>query len=196
MYNFYTKRVAAVLGVALCVLALAGCGQAAALERPEPSEGVQKVTITGTCAISQNGDVFTVTGSIDVMNGAWIDVSVVAQDGTILANNTFQKSDEPISESFTLTEEQLTGVVDVQGYICCAPSYYHKQTDEVYAAYGKKFENIANEGETAIFNNEGVILTFASDWLYGEIPSPTTEPTTEPSESAEASASGDTTPSA
>ena len=195
MHNFYIKRVAAVLAVALCILTLAGCGQAAALQRPEPSEGVQKVTITGACAISQTGDVFTVTGSIDVMNGTYIDVSVVAQDGAILANHTFQKSDEPISVEFTLTADQLEGVVDMKGYICCAPSYYHKQTDEVYAAYGKKFENFETT-ENIVWNNEGVIALFASDWLYGEIPSPTTGPTTEPSESGEASASGDTTPSA
>jgi len=192
MYNFYIKRVAAVLAVALCVLTLAGCGQAAALERPTPAADAQTVTINGTCAISKDGDTFTVSGSIDVMDGAYIDVSVVAQDGTILANSTFQKSDELISESFTLTADQLEGVVDVKGYICCAPSYYHKQPDEVYDAYGKEFENIENGEDTAIFSNEGVVLTFASDWLYGEIPSPTAGPT----ESEEASTSADTTPSA
>ncbi len=193
MHNFIIKRLAAVLAVILCVAALAGCGQAASLKPPTHSDGVQVTTITGSCAITKDGNVYTVSGSIDVMNGTYIDVSVVAQNGMILAHNTILKSDTPISESFTLTDEQMEGVVDVKGYICCAPSYYKKQPSEVYDAYGKKFENLTAADGSMIWNNEGNVLTFASDWLNGVIPSPTTGPTPtatpETSTSASASAS-------
>jgi len=196
MYKFYIKRLTAALAVILCAALLAGCGQAASLKRPEATEGATEVTISGTCSISQEGDVFTVSGSIDVMNGTWIDVSVVSQNGMILAHKTFQRSDEPILETFTITADKLEGVVDVKGYICCAPSYYHKQETEVYNVYGKKFENIQNGADTAVFNNEGVVLTFASDWLHGAIPSPTAGPTPTPAETADTSPSAETSPSA
>jgi hypothetical protein len=196
MRNIHIKRLAAFAAAALCVLALAGCGQAAALPRPKPTEGATTVTITGNCAISKSGNDITVSGAIDVMNGAYINISVVAQNGMVLANKTIQKSDAPISETFPLTDEQLASAVDLKGYICCAPSYYQKQPNEVYAAYGKKFENIANGEDTAVFTNEGVILTFASDWLNGVIPSPTAGPTPSPTPAASTSASAETTASA
>ena len=198
MRNIHIKRLTALIAMALCVVALVGCGQAASLQRPTPTAGAVTVPVSGTCTISEDNGVITVTGTLDVMNGAWIDVSIVAQNSAILSHSTFQKTDEPISLQFTLTEEQMEGVVDIQGFICCAPSYYHKQSDEVYAAYGKKFENITALDENVVWTNEGVILVVASDWLYGLIPSPTPGPTTAPTATPEVSVSAEaaTTPSA
>ena len=48
------------------------------------------------------------------------------------------------------------------------------------AKYGKNFQNMTNDEDTAIWTNEGVILIFASDWLYGIVSSPTAAPTASP----------------
>ena len=195
------KWLAGVLSAALIITTLAGCGAAAALSRPLPTVGAATISIDGSCTISQSGDVITVSGTIGVMNGTVIDVSIVSQNGMVIDHLSFAKTQDTISQQFTVPADKLEGVVDMKGYISCAPSYYGQQpTDpDVYAAYGKKFENITNT-ENVVWNNEGIILTFESDWLNGAIPSPTDAPTptpipttaSTPTGSAEASA----TPSA
>ena len=170
MRKIHIKRLAAFLSAVLIVTALAGCAGATSLPRPTPSAGAQTYSIAGSCTISQSGNVITVSGTIDVIEGTKVNVSVVAQDSRILVERTIGKTSGDISEQFTLTAEQMEGVVDMQGFICCAPSFYEKQPSEVYDKYGKKFENITNGLDTAVWSNEGVVLTFASDWLYGPYP--------------------------
>ena len=187
MRKFHIKRLAAVLCAALAAVMLAGCGAAASLPRPTPTAGAPAYEIAGSCQISQEGNVVTVSGTIDIMNGAFVDVSVVAQDSTVLDHRTIQKTSDSIREQFTLTDEQLAEVVDFMGYICCAPTFYKNQPAEVYDRYGKKFENITNGKETAVWTNEGVILTFSSDWFRGVIPSPTQAPAPSPDDEPETS---------
>jgi hypothetical protein len=185
MHKIHIKRLVALLCAALAAATLAGCGAASSLPRPMPTAGAATYNIAGSCAISQEGGVITVSGTIDVIEATKVNVSIVAQDSRILAERTIDKTAGNISEQFTLTDEQMEGVVDMQGFICCAPSYYGKQPANVYDKYGKKFENITNGKETAVFNNEGVILTFASDWLWGIIPSPTQAPAPSPTDAPE-----------
>jgi|GEM_PF-1442870 hypothetical protein len=200
MRKIRLKWLAGLLSATLIITALAGCGSVSSLERPMPTAGATTYTVTGSCTISKSGDVVTVSGATDAMNGALIDVSVVAQNGIVIDHTAIQKTGDEISAQFTVTDEKYGDVVDMKGYITIAPLYYGKQSDEVYATYGKKFENITNDTDTAIWNNEGVILVFASEWLNGVVPittpgpapSPTATPEATPTVSAEASA----TPSA
>jgi hypothetical protein len=174
----------------LITAAAAGCsGGAAPLARPEATPGAATFEITGSCTISREGNVFTVSGETSIMKDALIDVSIVSDSGMVIDHRTITSTGAAISERFTVTEEQLDGVVDMKGYICCAPSYYGKQPKAVTDVYGSKFLNITNDTKTAVWSNEGVILTFASDWLNGVIPSPTNAPTPVPTATPEASGS-------
>lgn len=182
-----SKKMLAVLFTAVFVItALAGCGGVSSLARPTPDPSASLLPVTGSCAISKNGDVFTVSGTTDIMNGALIHISVVAQDGTAIHQTTITKVQNEISEQFTITAEQLKDVVDLKGYISCAPSYYGKQPNEVYDAYGKQFQNIINDTDTAVWTTEGVLIMFASDWLYGIVPQTTPGPTPVPAATPEA----------
>lgn len=191
------KWLAGVLSAALIITMLAGCGGAASLQRPTPAptSSAAPVSVDGSCTISQSGDVITVSGTISVMDGTIIDVSIVAQNGMILDHHTLAKTQDAISEQFTVPADKMEGVVDIMGYISCAPSYYGKQPTGIYTAYGKKFENITNENNV-VWSNEGVVLVFASDWLKGVIPSPTTGPTPTPAATPTASQEAAATPSA
>jgi hypothetical protein len=178
------KMLAVLLAMGLCAFALAGCGTAT-LSRPVPSDASLGVVVAGSCEIAYSGNVITVSGTIDVPDGAWIDVSIVAQNSTTIDHRTIQKSQAPISEQFTLSDEALEGMVDIQGFICFAPSYYHKQSNDIYTKYGNKFQNITNT-ENVVWNNEGIIVTYASGWLYGNIPTPTPGPIPSPTETSSA----------
>lgn len=173
------KWLAGMISAALIITTLAGCGGVSALARPMPSAGAATIAIEGSCTISQDGDVITVSGTIGVINGTMIDVSIVAQNGMVIDHKSFLKTQEDISYQFTVPADKLEGVVDMRGYISCAPSYYGKQPTEILTAYGNKFENITNT-ENVVWSNEGIVLTFASDWLRGQIPSPTAGPTPTP----------------
>lgn len=170
------KWLAGALSALLIIAALAGCGKVSSLPRPTPDPSLSIQNVAGSCSISRDGNVITVWGTTDFMNGAQIDVSVVAQNGMVIDHITIQKTQDEISQQFTVTDEKYGDVVDMKGYITIAPSYYGSQPSEVYAAYGRKFQNIGNT-QDVVWNNEGVILVFASDWLYGVVPSPTAGPT-------------------
>ena len=179
MRKIRLKWLAGALSAALIITVLAGCGGAAALLRPVPTPGAAEVSIDGSCTISQSGDVITVSGTIGVMNGTIIDISILAQNGMTIDHYSLAKTQDEVSWEFTVPADKLEGVVDIKGYISSAPSYYGKQPTEVLEAYGKKFENI-NNTENVVWNNEGVALVFESDWLYGIVPSPTAGPTPTP----------------
>ena len=196
MRKIRLKWLAGVLSAALIITVLAGCGGASALLRPVPTPGAAEVSIDGSCTISQSGDVITVSGTIGVMNGTIIDISILAQNGMTIDHYSLAKTQDEVSWEFTVPADKLEGVVDIKGYISCAPSYYGKQPTEVLTTYGKKFENI-NNTENVVWNNEGVALVFASDWLYGIVPSPTAGPTPTPiaTPAATPSVSAEATPS-
>ncbi len=172
------KWLVGVISAALIIATLAGCGGVSALQRPTPgpSSTAAPVSVDGSCTISQNGDVITVSGTINVINGTIIDVSLVAQNGMIIDHHAMAKTEENVKWDFTVPADKLEGVADIKGYISCAPAYYGKQPPEVYAAYGSKFENITNT-DNVVWNLEGIELVFASEWLNGVIPSPTAGPT-------------------
>jgi len=196
MHIFHIKRITAVFAAVFCILALAGCSNVQALAMPTPDPSAVLQPVTGICTISKNGDVFTVSGKTDVMNGTLVDVSVVAQNGMVIDHQTITKTQDDISVDFTITADKLEDIVDLKGYLTIAPSFYGNQSSDVYTAYGKKFQNMTAEAENLEWTNEGVIVLFASDWLYGLIPSPTAGPTPSPSASDATSASAETSVSA
>ncbi len=181
-----SKKMLAVLFTAVFVItALAGCGGVSSLARPTPDPGASQYTVNGSCSISKTGDIITVSGTTDVMNGTIINVSVVAQDGTVIDSINVTQTGAEISQQFTVTDK-YDGIVDMKGYLTITPSYYKKQPSNVTEVYGSQFQNIVNDTDTAIWSSEGVMLVFASDWLYGIVPQTTPGPTPSPAATPEA----------
>jgi hypothetical protein len=88
---------------------------------------------------------------------------VEAQNGLTLDSVKVVKTGDKISQSFTMEADKYDeSVVALTGHITCAPKLYGTQTENVYVAYGNKFENIVSEG-SLIWNASGNIVVFASE---------------------------------
>ena len=154
------KTISIAAAAVLTVVLLAGCGSPT-INRPQKTPGAVGVNVTGSCDIELGGGVITVSGQTDIMNGSLIHVSVVSQDGMIVDAVTFAKTEDAVKYEFAVTSEKYDdSVKKVTGFITCAPSLYGAQPEAVYAVYGKNFENI--EGDN-IWNNDGIIVLFASE---------------------------------
>ena len=164
MRNLRLFKCVAVTVAALIMVMMAGCGSAV-LTRPQPLAGVQTYLVTGNCEIAVEDGQIIVSGETDILDGAQIHVSVVAQNGMVLDYTVFTKTDDVFSRSFVITDEKYEGTEQVTGYITCAPSTYGAQPQNVIDAYGKQFEQVDVETKDNIWNNNGVIIIFASETI-------------------------------
>jgi hypothetical protein len=161
-----------IIFVAVCTailsLLLSGCG-AAAIARPTPDPGAQLVKITGSCDITVNGNVITVSGTTNIMDGAMIYISVLGQNGMTLDKATIKKSGDQISQNFTM-DDKYEKINAITGFITCAPRLYGTQ-DDLYKTYGNKFENIDAPNDNYQWDNEGKVIIFQSKQLiiHGEL---------------------------
>ena len=161
------KSFAVIVCIGVLVIMLAGCGSVS-LPRPEALEGAPTFEVTGSCDISIDGDVITVSGETDIMDGALIDISVVGQDGMVIEHEKITKSGDTMSHEFVITDELYSGVDSVVGYITFAPKTFGNQLDAVYETYGDDFEYIdAGEGNY-IWDKNGIIVLFASEMVQLE----------------------------
>ncbi len=157
------KIVAAAILVVLLAAMMAGCGSVT-IAKPQMSEDATAVMVDGSCDIALNGDTLTVSGETSIMDGALLDISVVAQDGMIVDHVKMTKNGDQVSHDFKITSEKYDETVKaVTGFITCAPTLYGQQPEAIYAAYGKKFENLqAPEGDI-VWNGDGVVAVFSSE---------------------------------
>ena len=154
------KIIAVLVTIILAVGMLASCG-AAQIEKPEILEGVTPVDVTGYCEMEVDGTTITVTGETDFIAGTIIHISIAAQSGEEIDSVTISKSQYAISQTFQITDENFgDDVKSFTAFITVAPKQYGKQTDNVYAQYGKKFERISSEH---IWNKDGILVIFASE---------------------------------
>lgn len=157
------KIAAAAILVVLLAAMMAGCGSVT-IAKPQMSENATQVSVDGSCDISLNGDTFTVSGETNILDGALLHVSVVSQDGMIVDYVTMTKNGDQISHDFKITSEKYDDTVKiVTGFITCAPTLYGQQPDAIYAAYGKKFENLDGPEGDIIWNGDGVVALFGSE---------------------------------
>lgn len=145
-----------VLFVVIIAASFSACSSPV-LSRPLPSPGVTTIKINGSCDISINNNVVTVSGQTDIMDGAILQIAVLGQNGMTLDSVIITKSGDQISHDFTITDK-YKGVTAVTGFITCMPKLYGNQPDAVYKAYGNKFENV----DAAQWNAEGNIIIFQS----------------------------------
>ena len=154
------KIIAVLVSIILVVGMLASCG-AALIEKPEILEGVTPVEVTGYCEMKVEGTTITVIGETDFIVGTIINISIVAQSGEEIDSVTISKSQDAISQTFQITDDKYGDEIkSFTAFISIAPKRYGKQADNVYAQYGEKFERIT---EGHIWNNEGIIVLFASE---------------------------------
>lgn len=147
--------------VCICLAAaLAGCG-AVVLTRPAKSDGAASVAITGSCNMSLENGVITITGQTNIMDGALLQIAVVGQDGLTVDSKVITKSGDQISQSFNISEK-YKDIKTVFGFITCAPSQYGAQPDGVYNSYGRKFENITADNDNYQWDGGGNIIIFQS----------------------------------
>ena len=140
-----------------------GCG-GASLPKPTPLPDVPTYAVTGRCEIALNGNVITVSGETDLMDGVFLNISLIAQNGMVVDSVTIIKSGDQVSEDFQISDK-YDDVISVVGYITCAPTLYGNQPENVDAVYGDKFEYIEATKDNAVWNGDGVIVLFASDMI-------------------------------
>ncbi len=155
-------KAAALFTALAVVLTAAGCGSVD-LSKPKSSTEGAAVSVTGSCDIAVNGDKITVSGTTDILDGAILYISVLSQDGKTRDSVKITKAGGEISQEFAITAEKYDdSVKSVTGYITCAPSLYGNQPDNVYTAYGRKFENVTAPEGDLVWNKDGVIIVFGS----------------------------------
>lgn len=149
------------LAVALVTVAVlaAGCGRAAEIVKPQPSEGAKMVQVTGECTAVLADGKLTVSGTTDLMDGTNGVISVVNSDGTTAEEVKFTKGEGPIEHTFEVKDAWQD---IVYGFVMFDTKESDKQPDAVTAAYGKKFENLEGAPENVIWNANGVIAIFMS----------------------------------
>lgn len=159
--------------IALCIIiiagVLAGCG-AAAIPKPTPAEGVTTIEITGSCDMKVDGSTITVSGETSFVKNTIINLSVVAQSGSVIdSTDVTQQEDGKVEATFQITDDKYDeSVKAITGFITVSPS---KQSDTATLEYGEKFERISSvvrkkDGENSseiIWNKDGNIVTFESE---------------------------------
>ncbi len=154
------KIVLTVVAVLTVALVLAGCGGTTEIKKPLPVEGAQTFKVEGSCQATMNGDVLTVSGTANLMDGTNGTISVLNSNGTRVEQVKFTKQGDSISHDFTMTDE-WQGVV--YGFISFDTQKADKQPQEVIDAYGNKFQNLVGSEENVIWNLNGVIAIFQSE---------------------------------
>jgi len=149
--------------VLLIIIALAavltGCARGSAeVSKPKPSEGAEMFTVEGECGAALDGNILTVSGSSNLMDGTNGVISVLNSDGIMVEEHKFTQSGESVSFDFEV-QDDWTDIV--YGYISFSTQQGDKQPKEVTEVYGKKFENL--EGENIIWDLKGVIAVFQSE---------------------------------
>lgn len=159
------KIISLCLFLLTAVFALSGCG-VPQLAKPTLAPGAPTYDITGECGISISGNVITVSGKTNFDKDVLLNISVVGQNGMTIDSVTItQKNpDDQISHDFTI-DDRYDGITKVVGYITCAPTQYGNQLDGIYQKYGKRFECINTDNDNYIWNNNGVVVLFASDMV-------------------------------
>ena len=134
MRRIHINRLAALICALLAVAALTGCGAPEPLERPMPSPGRRNIRHRGKLRHLKGRRRHYRIGHNRRHRGhmgRYFGRCAGQQDTRSPHDTKKHRATYPSSSPFT--EEQLSGMVDMQGFISCAPSYYHKQSDDVYS---------------------------------------------------------------
>lgn len=128
---------------------------------PDPSSTAKIYDITGECSISIKDKKITVSGKTNFDPNVKLNVSVVGQNGMTIdfTDIILTQANEQVSHDFII-DDRYSGVKKVVGYITCSPV---GQTDETHQKYGRKFEYIKTDNNNYIWDNNGVVVLFASE---------------------------------
>ena len=129
------------------------------IAKPQPSEGATMFTAEGNCEAALNGNVLTISGTANLMDGTNGIISVINADGTMAEEFKFTKESSELSHDFEVADDWQDVVY---GYITFDTQQAKSQPSEVTEVYGKKFENIQGPESNVIWDTKGVIVTFRS----------------------------------
>ena len=142
------------------VMAFAGCGGTVEIKKPAPDEGATMFEVEGNCEAVLNGDILTVSGTTNLMDGTNGTISVLNSDGMVAEEVKFTKDGDQISHDFTVSNDWND---IVYGFITFDTQQADKQPDAVTEVYGKNFENLEGPAECVIWDLKGVIAVFQSE---------------------------------
>jgi hypothetical protein len=148
--------------MAMLIILLTGCMGGAKLDRPSMSEGATSYEITGSCNAVLNGDILTVSGECDIVDGTYGTISVYSVDGDELANEVVIKTGDNLTYDFTVDEDWSD---DVYGFITFDTVQAGTQPDAVLAMYGKSFENITGDVNNIVWDSHGIAVVFQSEMV-------------------------------
>ncbi|MEG1859427.1 MAG: hypothetical protein RR193_03705 [Christensenellaceae bacterium] len=153
------KKLIILLAVVLAVgTLLAGCGGAPAIKRPPMASDAVAFEVTGSCTAVLKGDILTVSGKTNLMDGTNGIISVLNSNGTIVESVKITKKGDNLKHDFVVAENWPD---IVYGFVSFDTQKSDGQPTEVKDAYGKKFENLT--GKDVIWDAKGVIAVFKSE---------------------------------
>ncbi len=144
--------------VLVTVTVFAGCGGAVEIKRPEPDKDIPVFNVTGSCKAELNGNVLTVSGQTNLMDGTNGIIGVYSSDGTRVDQKKFTKQGDNLTAEF---EVKVDWPETVYGNIMFDTQKSDGQPDEVKKTYGKHFQNL--DGEGIIWDKNGNIVIFQSE---------------------------------
>jgi len=153
------KLTSVALVLIFAMVLFSGCG-VAEFARPSMSAGASAVNVTGTCKIEQNGNNVVVSATADVMDGTIGRLTVVSYSGITLVKQVVTKSGDNLKAEFAIQNDWPD---TVYGFYVAEPNEDGQQSDDVYAKYGKKFENM--QGDATIWTDNGIAFTLRSEEL-------------------------------
>ena len=134
---------------------------APAMDRPEMIPGAVSVKVTGSIeAVVENG-VVKINGTCDIDSGTIGTISVFSTDGKEVDLFKFTKQSDEISHEFAITEKYPD---EFYAFIVFDTDHSGKQSKEILAKYGKKFENI-EASDIIKWNTYGQFVIIQSDLL-------------------------------
>ncbi len=142
----------------ISLFVLTGCGGSTAIARPVTT--AELIEPAGEITASVNGDEITVSLSTDIMDGASYAITVDESTGKNLYKQIYTKQGDDINVTLPISAD-WEGEVYVS-FVCSAFDS-GTQTNEVKAAYGDQFENLA--GDYVIFLPQGNSFVLLSDEL-------------------------------
>lgn len=157
------KTIIVVFCIILIMGVLSGCG-GAPMVKPERLADVPTYDVTGNCELELTGDVITVSGQTDLMDGVIVHISVHDQAGKELDSVNIIKNGDKMSQEFQVTASKYDETTKyVVGYITCVPKLYGEQSESVFKNYGEKFEYVNTKDD--LWNNEGILVVFGSEMI-------------------------------
>jgi hypothetical protein len=155
------KQIILVTILALAVMMTTGCigGGGGAIEAPAGApNGAVMAPITGSCMVEVASGKVIVSSDADIMDGAFVVLSVNAMDSDTLAETVIVKNGDNLKAEFAIEDDWGD---EVYGFVVMSPELNGKQAEHILAIYGEHFEKV--EADNMIYNKKDYMYVVMSD---------------------------------